>query len=183
MALLPHPHLPASYKCQLAPEPNHWYILHNDVIDLAPNCVMDHILYDLQPLLDDLACGDVELRFHDGRSMMAHSQKLKLASKGILRSLMEDVLEEEIHAKCRRMDREGGTYLAQDPDMPGVTVSPHTHACLADPASLLLRGMNVCSFHHAQVDGSYEDWLEVLRLIYYGGEFAHSCCCIASIIS
>ena len=102
---------------------------------------MDPNVYDIQPLLDDLACGDVELRFRDGRSIMAHSQKLKLASKGILRSLMEDVLEGEIHAKRRKMDLGEGTSLAQGPDMPGVTVSPQTPCKIGrstDPASPLI---------------------------------------------
>ena len=95
------------YKCQLAPEPDHSCIC-NDVVARAPTCAMENILYDIKPLLDDLAIGDVELRFQDGRSIMAHSQKLKLASKGILCGLLEDVLEGEIHAKRRRMDRRKG---------------------------------------------------------------------------
>ena len=64
--------------------------------------------YDIRPLLDALGRGDVELRFRDGRSIKAHSQKLSLASNGILRDLLEDVLEEEIVAKRRRTDLAGG---------------------------------------------------------------------------
>ena len=78
--------------------------------------------FDIQPLLDVLAKGDVELRFRDGRSLKAHSQKLSLASNGILRDLIEDVLEREIHAKRRRMDQEGGTSPSSIDNTPGVTV-------------------------------------------------------------
>ena len=70
---------------------------------------------DLRPLLDVLGRGDVELRFRDGRSIKAHSQKLSLASNGILRDLLEDVLEGEIHAKRRRTDLEGASSSATTP--------------------------------------------------------------------
>ena len=83
----------------------------------APNA------YDIQPLLDALARGDVELRFRDGRTINAHSQKLSLASNGILRDLLEDVLEGEILAKRRRTDLEGGASSeAMGSSTPGVQV-------------------------------------------------------------
>ena len=65
-------------------------------------------VYDIRPLLDALTRGDVELRCKDGRSIKAHSQKLSLASNGILRDLLEDVLEGEIYAKRKSTDKEGG---------------------------------------------------------------------------
>ena len=73
--------------------------------------------------MDALARGDVELRFRDGRSIKAHSQKLSLASNGILRDLIEDVLEGEILAKRRRTDLESGSSSsAIGCSTPGVTV-------------------------------------------------------------
>ena len=30
--------------------------------------------------------------------------------------------------------------------------------------------MHACAPHTSQVDGSYEDWLEVLRLVYFSGK-------------
>ena len=57
-------------------------------------------------LLEALETGDVELRFHDGRSIKAHSAKLKLASMkgGILRDLIEDLVEDQIVTRMRRTD-------------------------------------------------------------------------------
>ena len=83
---------------------------------------MEIPLYDVAPLLQELDRGDVELRFRDGRSIKAHSQKLSLASKGILRHLLEDVLEAEIHAKRRKMDPDGGPAMACVHAMPGLMV-------------------------------------------------------------
>ena len=52
---------------------------------------------DMTLLLEALDEGDLEIRFHDGRSTKAHSQKLKLASRGgVLKNLIEDVLDEQI---------------------------------------------------------------------------------------
>ena len=80
--------------------------------------------YDISPLLNVLGRGDVELQFRDGRSIKAHSQKLSLASNGILRDLLEDVLEREIIAKRMRTDQEGGaSSSAFGGSTPGVTVS------------------------------------------------------------
>ena len=101
---------------------------------------------------------------------------------------MEDVLEGEIHAKRRRMDQEGGTSLAQSPDIPGVTVSPNIPKHILRSSQRHSYCRNACASHHVQVDGSNEDWLEVLRLMYYSGgvadqmlcfcvECAHSSCC------
>ena len=83
--------------------------------------MQDPRAYDFRPLLDALARGDVELRFRDGQSIKAHSQKLSLASNGILRDLLEDVLEGEIFASKR--DLEGGTSSsAIGSSTPGVMV-------------------------------------------------------------
>ena len=81
-------------------------------------------VYDIVPLLDVLGRGDVELRFRDGRSIKAHSQKLSLASYGILRNLLEDVLEGEILAKRRRTDLEEGASSSSTlgTSTPGVLV-------------------------------------------------------------
>ena len=50
-----------------------------------------------------LDTGDIELRFQDGRSIKAHSQKLKLASMdGILHNLIEDVVDNRPITNSRR---------------------------------------------------------------------------------
>ena len=70
-------------------------------------------------LLETLDEGDLEIRFHDGRSTKAHSQHLKLASRGgILRNLVEDVLDDEITG-CKRKRADSGTV-----DLPFLKVSP-----------------------------------------------------------
>ena len=54
----------------------------------------------LQSVLDE---GDLELRFHDGRSIKAHSLKLKLASRGgVLHNLIEDVVDAQITGNKRK---------------------------------------------------------------------------------
>ena len=54
----------------------------------------------LQEVLDE---GDLEIRFHDGRSTKVHSLKLKLASRGgVLRNLIEDVLDDQITGSKRK---------------------------------------------------------------------------------
>ena len=57
-------------------------------------------------LLEALETGDLELRFPDGRSIKVHSAKLKLASMqgGILRDLIEDLVEDQIMTRKRRTD-------------------------------------------------------------------------------
>ena len=118
--------------------------------------------YDMKPLLDALGRGDLELRFRDGRSIKAHSQKLSLASNGILRDLLEDVLDGEIFS--RRTDLEGGaTPSAIGSSTPGVMVSYGLGSLqhMAFSPQIVIPSM--------QVDGEYEDWLEVLRLMYYSG--------------
>ena len=62
--------------------------------------------YDLEDLFVALDTGDIELNFQeDGRSVKAHSQKLKLASLGgILQNLIEDVMEGQLAAKRMRTD-------------------------------------------------------------------------------
>ena len=54
----------------------------------------------LHELLDE---GDLELTFHDGRSIKAHSFKLKAASRGgVLHNLIDDILEDQIDEKKRK---------------------------------------------------------------------------------
>ena len=40
-----------------------------------------------------------------------------------------------------------------------------------------MRSKLVSSIRPLQVDGSYEDWVEVLRLIYYSGARSHAVGC------
>ena len=50
-----------------------------------------------------LDMGDLELRFHDGRSTKAHSLKLKLASiGGVLQNLIDDIVDDQINDNKRR---------------------------------------------------------------------------------
>ena len=50
-----------------------------------------------------LDTGDLELRFHDGRSIKAHSLKLKIASlDGVLHNLIEDVVDDQITGAKRK---------------------------------------------------------------------------------
>ena len=54
---------------------------------------------DVNRLLATLDTGDLELYFHDGRSVRVHGEKLKRASLGgVLHNLMEDVLGEQIES-------------------------------------------------------------------------------------
>jgi len=58
-----------------------------------------------------LDMGDIELRFHDGRSIKAHGLKLKLSAlDGVLCNLIDDVLDDQITdaaAKRKRVDPAG----------------------------------------------------------------------------
>ena len=75
----------------------------------------------LQEALDE---GDLEIRFHDGRSTKAHSCKLKLASRGgVLRNLIEDVLDDQITGSKRRR-ADSGTVN----HLPFIKVSLLAHA-------------------------------------------------------
>ena len=61
---------------------------------------------DAKRLLEILDTGDIELYFHDGRSVRVHGAKLKLAFfGGVLHNLMEDILEEQI-ARCKMTEGE-----------------------------------------------------------------------------
>ena len=62
---------------------------------------------DTNRLLELLSTGDVELHFHDDRTIKAHALKLK-SLNGILMDLMEDLVEEQI-AERRRTDSEAET--------------------------------------------------------------------------
>ena len=58
---------------------------------------------DFKRLSNVLDTGDLELRFHDGRSIKVHSCKLKIASiGGVLQNLIEDVLEDQITGTKRK---------------------------------------------------------------------------------
>ena len=57
-----------------------------------------------------LDTGDLELRFHDNRSIKAHSLKLKIASlDGVLQNLIEDVVDEQITGNKRKRTTHSGT--------------------------------------------------------------------------
>ena len=66
-----------------------------------------------------LDTGDIELCFRDGRSIKAHSLKLKIASlDGVLHDLIEDVVDDQITAGNKRMrSQESGTA-----DLPNLRV-------------------------------------------------------------
>ena len=94
---------------------------------------------NLLPLLEELKHGDVELRFHDGRSIKAHSQKLKMASKSILRYFLEDVLKGDIQEKRRRTDLEA--HDAGGHATPGLTVGDFAHCMHASSILTPCRSM------------------------------------------
>ena len=57
-----------------------------------------------------LDTGDLELRFHDNRSIKAHSLKLKIASlDGVLQNLIEDVVDDQITDNKRKRTEDSGT--------------------------------------------------------------------------
>ena len=65
-----------------------------------------------------LDTGDLELCFHDGRSIKAHSLKLKIASMdGVLHNLIEDVVDDQITGNKRKRTQESGTA-----DLPNLRV-------------------------------------------------------------
>ena len=76
---------------------------------------MDH-LARLHRVLDT---GDLELRFHDGRSIKAHSLKLKIASlDGFLHNLIEDVVDDQIIGMKRKRSEDANNTA----DLPSLTV-------------------------------------------------------------
>ena len=78
---------------------------------------------DVAMLLNVLDMGDIELRFHDGRSIKAHSQKLKIASiGGVLQNLIEDVLDDQITGSKRKRADPGSVD-----HLPILKVSPLAH--------------------------------------------------------
>ena len=67
-----------------------------------------------------LDTGDLELRFHDGRSIKAHSQKLKIASlDGFLHNLIEDVVDDQIIGMKRKRSED----TENTADLPNLRVS------------------------------------------------------------
>ena len=57
-----------------------------------------------------LDTGDLELRFHDNRSIKAHSLKLKIASlDGVLNNLIEDVVDDQITGTKRKRTGDSDT--------------------------------------------------------------------------
>ena len=72
----------------------------------------------LQSVLEE---GDLELRFHDGRSIKVHSLKLKLSSRGgVLQNLIEDVVDDQITGNKRK--RTGDSDTDTTVDLPNVRV-------------------------------------------------------------
>ena len=66
-----------------------------------------------------LDTGDLELRFHDGRSIKAHSLKLKIASlDGFLHNLIEDVVDDQIIGMKRKRSGDADNTA----DLPSLTV-------------------------------------------------------------
>ena len=67
-----------------------------------------------------LDTGDLELRFHDGRSIKAHSQKLMIASlDGFLHNLIEDVVDDQIIGMKRKRSED----TENTADLPNLRVS------------------------------------------------------------
>ena len=68
-----------------------------------------------------LDTGDLVLRFHDNRSIKAHSLKLKIASlDGVLHNLIEDVVDDQITTGAKRRRMESDSNAA---DLPSLRVS------------------------------------------------------------
>ena len=121
--------------------------------------------------------GDIELRFHDGRSIKAHGLKLKLSAlDGVLCNLIDDVLDDQIThaaAKRKRVDPAGAAV-----DLPVLKVSamrPHAGVLVqqVDRQHYSCMHTYLPFWTCSQLDGEYEDWMEVLRLIYYSGRCVH----------
>ena len=63
---------------------------------------------DFKELMDRLETGDIELLFHDSRSIKAHVLKLKFASwGGFLHNLIEDLFDDQIDSAKRRRTEVG----------------------------------------------------------------------------
>ena len=136
---------------------------------------------DVAMLLNVLDMGDLELRFHDGSSIKAHSQKLQIASiGGVLQNLIEDVLDDQITGSKRKRLDPGTVY--HPPVLKVSPLAPMHMQALAMDQCIHLHPMHhdndrvqilLTSFIRActQVEGEYEDWMEVLRLIYHSGAF------------
>jgi len=91
-----------------------------------------------------LGMGDLELRFHDGRSIKAHGLKLKLSAlDGILCNLIDDVLDDQITdaaAKRKRVDPAGAAV-----DLPVLKVCAMRPPCRCPCAA----GRSTALFMHA----------------------------------
>ena len=144
---------------------------------------MDHESSMRAALSDD---ADLELRFQCGQSLPVHSLKLKLASsvlKGLISAVMEDVIASSA-AKRRRTAEDGSSSVAEQQELPSLKVSSWslhagTHSMLHITGAFAWRTptptpMRRCDL--PQVDGAYEDWAEVLRLVYYSGAFPLLAC-------
>ena len=143
---------------------------------------MDHEASLRAALSDD---ADLELRFQCGRSLPVHSLKLKFASsilKGLISAVMEDVIASSA-AKRRRTAEDGSSSVAEQQELPSLKVSSWslhagTHSLLHITGTFAWQTptpMRRCDL--PQVDGAYEDWVEVLRLVYYSGacRCLHAC--------
>ena len=91
-----------------------------------------------------LDTGDLELRFHDGRSIKAHSLKLRFAAlDGVLCNLIDDVLDDQITdaaAKRKRADPAGAAV-----DLPVLKVCAMRPPCRCPCAA----GRSTALFMHA----------------------------------
>ena len=101
-----------------------------------------------------LEMGDMKLIFHDGRSTKVDSRKLKMASlDGILHNLVEDIVESQVVGSKRGRD---------DSDLPTLPVSASQHAATSVHAHTPTHAWEAIKQHIYDMD--------VLRLIYHGGE-------------
>ena len=124
-----------------------------------------------EALSDD---GDLELRFQCGQSLPVHGLKLKLASsvlKGLISAVLDDLIASAA-AKRRRM-ADGGSSVTDQQELPCLHVS-HSSSRLSERSHShnpppLKPNCPPCTMRPTQVDGAYENWVEVLRLIYYSG--------------
>ena len=135
---------------------------------LANLVIMEHAAALREALSEN---GDIELRFQGGHSIPVHSLKLKLASS-FLNEMITATLDDQIASAAakRRKTADGGSTAAGQ-DMPYVQVSNRHREDGIIPAMGCMGGCDHSTMHSCppQVDGAYEDWVEVLRLIYHSG--------------
>ena len=95
-------------------------VIMNDAKSMNPGDYDMETLTSLHRVLDT---GDLVLRFHDNRSIKAHSLKLKIASlDGVLNNLIEDVVDDQINAGAKRR-RVSDQSVSNAVDLPSLRVS------------------------------------------------------------